>query len=227
MKQLLPYFIATLLLCTFPFAKAAATDIPLESEIVQIGGNPTGMVEHSVYADADTMYRLMAARGWAIRELPQEWNGYHLFAVMLSLRTKENPPAIARPNRLPDRIEMGEEQPFYMWNVPAEPFLPSIGAVHVYYVKNREALFTAKPTDDIFVITITPRDWTPIPPEAPNGMHLAGLNDDQEYEAFDPQNPIQLDENTPPQHLLYKGYIHDHGHGLTAHDLETFLLNLP
>lgn len=225
MKQLTLYLIAAMLLCGLLFTNAAAEDCPIESEFVQIGGNDNGMVEHSVYSDYDTMYRLAAALGRSVRELPKEWNGYHLMAVMLSLRPDENPPQIIRPDRAPDRIEMGEEMEFYLWDVPAKPFVDAIGPIHVYYAKDTDDLFATEYTDDLFVVTITPWDWIPDPVEEPNGMHLAGFDSAHAYEAYDQKNPVQPMENGPYKYLRYSASIYHEG--LSVQNFKEFLINLP
>lgn len=216
MKRLITCFLAALLLCGLLFAQAAVASEPLESEMVQVGGNEKGMVTHSVYADYDTLYRLAPALGLTLRELPKAWNGYELIAVMLSLRPGDNPPAIIRPDREPDRIEMGENGPFSLWNVPAGPFLHAIGAVHVYYAKDME---------DFFALTITTQDWVADPVQEANGMHLIGLNDEQVYEAIDQLHPASPGEDGQQKYVLYKTTIYDEG--VTTGAFEELLISLP
>ncbi len=216
MKKRLKHIIATTLLCGFFFTNTSAETSPIESEIVQIGGNAKGMVEHSVYSDYDTMYRLAAALGRPIRKLPKEWEGYHIIAVMLSLRPDDNPPVILCPDREPDRIETGAEREFYLWDVPAKPYVHAIGPIHVYY---------AKDMDDFFVVSITPRDWALDPVEEPNGMHLVGLSDFDAYEAVDQKNPVRDGEGGARRYLAYKVLTDDES--LSEQDLKGFLLSLP
>lgn len=215
-KQLLKCFFVSMFLCGILFSNSAATDNPLESEVIQIGGTQTAMIEHSFYSDYETMYKLTAARGWNVRILPEQWKEYRVSAVMLSLRPDSNAPPIIRPDREPDRIVRDFDNEFSLWDAPARPYVDAFGSIHVYYSNDKE---------DLFVVTLTPREWVPNNVEESNGMHLLGLQDFDHYEAVDQKNPIQPGENGRCKYLVYRSLTNDAS--WSKQNFEEFLLSLP
>lgn len=207
---------ATVLLCGLLFTKAAAKDSQFESEVVQIGGTQTAMIEHSLYSDCETMYKLTAARGWIVRKLPDVWKGYRILNVQLSFNLDNNPPLIIRPSREPDRIIRTADNELSLWNVPAKLYTDVFAGVSVYYTNDR---------DNLFLITFVSRNWVPNTIEEPNGMHVLGVQDFDYYEAVDQKNPIQAGENGKHEYLVYKVLTDDEG--LSEKDLKEYLLSLP